>query len=77
MMTRRFDDAVETAGGLLPASQDDVAGVVLRLVGRDNLPPVALSSGERGAVAASKAAAARGEFADEERVRAVWAQRGV
>jgi hypothetical protein len=38
---------------------------------------VTLSIDEREAVAASKAAAARGEFATEEQVRAVWAKHGL
>ena len=36
--------------------------------------PVALTADKRAAIAASKAAAARGEFATEEQVRAIWAK---
>jgi predicted transcriptional regulator len=39
--------------------------------------PVALSADERAAIAASKAAAARGEFATDEQVRAIWAEHGL
>jgi hypothetical protein len=39
--------------------------------------PVALSTDERVAIAASKAAAARGEFAADEQVRAIWAKHGL
>jgi predicted transcriptional regulator len=43
-----------------------------------NVPvPVALSTDERAAIAASKAAAARGEFATDEQVRAIWAKHGL
>lgn len=35
--------------------------------------PVSLTDGERAAVARSRAAAARGEFATDEEVEAVWA----
>jgi predicted transcriptional regulator len=35
---------------------------------------VALSTDERAAIATSKAAAARGEFATDEQVRAIWAK---
>jgi predicted transcriptional regulator len=43
-----------------------------------NLPaPVTLSADERAAIAASKAAAARGEFATDEQVRAIWAKHGL
>jgi predicted transcriptional regulator len=40
-------------------------------------PPVPLTPEEQAAVAASKAAAARGEFATDEQVRAVWAKHGL
>jgi hypothetical protein len=40
-----------------------------------NVPsPVALSADERAAIATSKAAAARGEFATDEQVRVSWAK---
>jgi len=38
---------------------------------------VALSADERAAIATSKAAAARGEFATDEQVRATWAKHGL
>jgi hypothetical protein len=49
---------------------------VLRLAGDDE-PQVALTDDERAAIARSKAAAVRGEFATDEQVRAVWAKRGL
>jgi hypothetical protein len=73
-MTKLLDDAVEAARGLPAAAQDDIARVVLRLAGTDEAPPVALSPAERAAIANSKAAAARGELATNEQVRAVWAK---
>jgi hypothetical protein len=39
--------------------------------------PVVLSADEYAAIAASKAAAARGEFAADEQVRAIWAKHGL
>jgi len=58
--------------------QDDIARLVLRLAGQDEqAAPVALSSDERAAIAASKAAAACGEFATDEQVRATWAEHGL
>jgi len=42
-----------------------------------NDTPVALTPEERAAVEKSKAAAARGEFATDEEVRAVWAKHGL
>jgi predicted transcriptional regulator len=51
--------------------------VVLRLTGADDEPPVPLTPEEQAAITASKAAAARGEFATDEQVRAVWAKHGL
>jgi len=77
-MTKLLDQALEAARNLPPAAQDDIARVVLRLAGNDDEErPVALSPEERAAIAASKAAAARGEFATDEHVRAAWAKHGL
>ena len=74
-MTKRLDQALEAARGFSPDAQDDIARVVLRLAGaEDEASPVALTAEERAAIAASKAAAARGEFATDEQIRAVWAK---
>jgi hypothetical protein len=59
---------------LPPDAQDEIALVVLRLIGTDDEQPVLLTPDEQAAVSASKAAAARGEFATEEQVRAMWAK---
>jgi len=75
-MTKLLERAVEAARGLPPAIQDEIARLVLQLAGDDE-PPLALTDGERAAIAASKAAAARGEFATDEEVRAVWAKHGL
>jgi hypothetical protein len=75
-MTRLLDDALEALAALrrLPAdAQDDIARVVLQLAGYA-APPVPLTPDERVAVEASRAQAARGEFASEAEVRAVWAK---
>jgi hypothetical protein len=76
-MTKLLEDAVEAARSLSAAAQDDIAGVVLRLAGTDEAPPVALSPDEQAAIATSKAAAARGEFAPDELVREMWAKHGL
>jgi len=76
-MTTLLDDALAAVRRLPPAEQDSIARAVLRLTGQDDEAPVALSAEERAAVAASKAAAARGEFATEAEVRAVWARHGM
>ena len=76
-MTKLLDDALEAARGLPPDTQDAIARVVLRLAGTDDAPPKALSPDERAAIASSKTAAARGEFATDDQVRAVWAKHGL
>jgi hypothetical protein len=57
--------------------QDDIAPVVLQLAGSNEITAVALSADERAAIAASKNAAARGEFATDARVRVIWAKHGL
>ena len=76
-MTRLLDRALEAVRNLPSDAQDDIAYVVLRLTGSDEEPPVPLTPDEQSAIGASKAAAARGEFATDEQVRAVWAKHGL
>jgi hypothetical protein len=75
-MTKLLDQALEVVRGLPPDAQDDIARLLLQLAGDDESTPLELSPQERAAIAASKAAAARGEFATEEQVRAVWEKHG-
>jgi hypothetical protein len=56
--------------------QDEIARLVLQLAGDDEAQLV-LTEGDRVAIARSKAAAARGEFATDEQLRAAWAKRGL
>jgi hypothetical protein len=76
-MTKLLDQAVEVARSLPSDAQDDIARVVLQLAGADDAPPVVLSDDERTAIAVSKEAAARGEFATEAQVRAAWTKHGL
>jgi hypothetical protein len=76
-MTKLLDHALEAARSLSPDVQDDIARVVLQLAGSDESEPIVLTPEERLVIAASKAAAARGEFATDEQVRAVWAKHGL
>jgi hypothetical protein len=75
-MTKLLDRAVEAARSLSPDAQDDIARVVLQLAG-DEQPIVALTPDERVAVDRSRAAAARGEFAPDDEVQAVWSKHGL
>jgi hypothetical protein len=56
---------------------DDITRAAMQLAGTDHLPPSVLSHEEREAIARSRAAADRGEFATDEQVRAVWAKHGL
>ena len=76
-MTKLLDQAVEAARRLPPRDQDDIARAIMQLAGADEASPVPFTPDERNAVAKSKAAAARGEFATDEEVRAVWAKHGL
>jgi len=73
-MTKLLDQAVATVRNLPADEQDEIAHFVLRLAGADDEPPVPLTPEEHAAITSSKIAAARGEFATEEEVRAVWAK---
>jgi hypothetical protein len=76
-MTKLLDQALQIARSLPSDAQDDIARVILQLAGADDAPPIALSSEEREAIARSKDAAARGEFATDAQVRATWAKHGL
>ena len=74
-MTALLDRAIAAARQLPPEAQDDIAREVLLLAGEE-VEPVALSAGERAAVAAGRDAAARGDLASEAEVRSLLAQHG-
>jgi len=76
-MTKLLAQALEAMRALPPEEQDDIARVILRLIGSEREAAVPLSLDERSAIARSKAAAARGEFASGGEVRAVWAKYGL
>jgi hypothetical protein len=76
-MTKLLDRALEAARSLPSDAQDDIARVILQLAGGEEAAPVVLSTDERAAIATSKAAAARGEFATDEQVRTTWAKHGL
>jgi hypothetical protein len=76
MMTKLLDQALAAVRVLPPEVQDDIARLLLQLA-REEAEPVELLPDERAAISASKAAAARGEFASDEQVRATWAKHGL
>jgi hypothetical protein len=68
---------VKSSSGREKNLQDQIMSKPLddALEAAHNAPfPVAFSADERAAIATSKAAAARGEFATDEQVRAIWAK---
>lgn len=76
-MTQLLEQAVQAARQLPSDVQDEIARAVLRLAGADAEGPARLTPDEHAAIAASKGAAARGEFATDDEVRAVWAKHGL
>ncbi|WP_438752017.1 hypothetical protein [Pararhizobium sp. O133] len=75
-MTKLLEQAVERVRTLPSDQQDELARMLLRLADAQE-EPVSLSAEERAAIAESKAAAARGDFATDDEVRAVWASYGL
>jgi hypothetical protein len=73
IMTKLLEQALEAARGLPPAMQDEVARILLQFAG-DKQPVLQLTPDEDAALARSEAAAARGEFATDAEVRAVWSK---
>ncbi|MBV8848948.1 MAG: hypothetical protein JOZ16_05125 [Methylobacteriaceae bacterium] len=61
-MTKLLEQAVETVRGLPAEMQDELARVLLQLVGKDQ-PVIQLSAAEEASFAESLAQADRGEFA--------------
>jgi hypothetical protein len=76
-MTELLERALEAVKKLPAEAQDDIARLVLQFAGVDDNEPVPLSPEERAAIAQSNAAAARGEFATDEQVAAVWRKYGL
>lgn len=75
-MTDLLEKAVAAVRGLPSSAQDEIARVMLMLAGEDQ-SPVALTAEEEASLAESLAQAARGEFATDEQVRALWAKHGL
>jgi hypothetical protein len=77
-MTELLDHAIERVRALPPETQDAFARVLLNLAGdEDNQAVYHLTPAEEASLAKSLEQAARGEFATDEQVRAVWAKHGL
>ena len=76
MSTTILDQAIDTVRRKPAPAQDDIARAILRLAGAPEATPVPLTPEERAAIDRSKVAA-RGEFATDAQVAAVWAKHGL
>jgi predicted transcriptional regulator len=76
-VTKLLDEAFEAVRRLPPRDQDEIARAIFQLAGADLTGPVPLSPEEREAIDCSQAAAARGEFATDEEIQAIWAKYGL
>jgi hypothetical protein len=75
-MTKLLDQALEAVRQLPTETQDAIASAMLALAGTTT-DPVVPNDEEEAAIARSKTAARRGEFASEEQVRNVWRKHGL
>ena len=75
-MTDLLERAVAAARDLPPDLQDEIARLMLSLAGEAQ-PVVELTDAEERSLLVSREQAARGEFASDEDVRAVWAKVGL
>ena len=75
-MTDLLEKAVATARGLPPETQDEIARLVLAFVGDDE-SIYRLTPEEEADLDSSDGEVARGEFASDEEVRAIWAKHGL
>ncbi len=76
-MTQLFDRAVETVRNLPAEAQDEIARLVLQLAGEEDEPIIQLTPQEAVSFDESFAQAARGEFATDDEIRAIWAKHGL
>ncbi|HZV20549.1 MAG TPA: hypothetical protein VE986_03290 [Hyphomicrobiales bacterium] len=76
-MSDLLDQAFEAVRRLDPAAQDEIARIIKTLAGDEEGEPVPLTPEDRAAIARSRAESARGEFATDEQVAAVWAKHGL
>ena len=75
-MTKLLEKAIDTVRGLPPEMQDNLARVLLQFAGEEQ-PLIQLTAEEEASFDESLAQEARGEFAEDEQVRAIWAKHGL
>jgi hypothetical protein len=75
LMTDLLERAVATARGLSPEMQDEIARLVLAYAGEEQ-SVIPLTPEEEADLAESDVEEARGDFATEDEMRAIWAKYG-
>ncbi|CAO4183948.1 Addiction module protein [Methylorubrum populi] len=75
-MTELLDKAITAVRNLPPEAQDAIARMVLSYAGKEQ-PIYRFPPEEEAELDESEAAAARGDFATDEEVRAIWAKHGL
>jgi hypothetical protein len=75
-MTELLERAIARVRALPEAMQDDAARMLLRYAGEDE-PFYRLTPEEEADLAASDAEVARGDFATDDDMRAIWAKHGL
>jgi len=75
-MMKLLEQAVEAARALPPEMQDELARMLLQFAGEDQ-PVIQLTAEEAASFEESLTQAARGEFATDEQMRAIWAKHGL
>ncbi|WP_423856284.1 hypothetical protein [Xaviernesmea oryzae] len=76
-MTKLLDRAIEAAKELPAEMQDEIAGILLRLIGDDGGEVYQLTPEEEADLDEADREIERGEIATEEEVRAMWARYGL
>ncbi len=71
-MTRLLEIAIEAARQLDPAEQDELARTIMEIVNATDEGVYVLSAEERAAVEVGRRQAARGEFATEDEIEAIF-----
>ena len=71
-MTRLLEIAIEAARQLEPAEQDELARAIMEIVNATDEGIYVLSDEERAAIEVGRQHAARGEFATEEEIEALF-----
>jgi hypothetical protein len=75
-MTKLMEEAIGLLRNVPLELQDELAQVIIELTGRET-QLYELTPEEDADIAASEAAAARGEFATDEQIEAIWAKHGL